>query len=117
MQPPVWESAQDAFADPLGGMVSYQTGNYRFADGMTLDGAAAQYTFSPYARWFVAHNLNGRQLLLCDRIRRKYHRLRGWQLCGWEGELPWLQRREGSLPLSLVHVLGRDEPGPVEVKS
>jgi hypothetical protein len=104
LRPPEWRTALAESADPRGGTVQWRDGCYRFADGTQIDGAGAQFDFSPAGRWFVARRETGRRLLLCDRDHHRCHRLRGWSLCGWDGEQPWLQRREGDMPLPLEHV-------------
>lgn len=107
---PVWLPAAAEFADPRGGVVHYRAGSYRFADGMHVDEACPQYGFSPAGHWFVSRDSHAHQLILCDRDRRRCHRLNGWQLCGWDGEQAWLNRRDDDMPLALDHVLGRDDP-------
>lgn len=110
LQPAQWHAATAEMADPRGGVVHYRDRRYRFADGLQLDDAGAECSFSPDGTWFVARPPGKRQLLLCDRDRHKLHRLRGWQLSGWYDEQPWLCRRDGDMPLAFDHVLGRDVP-------
>ncbi|GAA0239151.1 hypothetical protein [Rhodanobacter caeni] len=105
LRPPQWQPATAEFADPRGGTVQWRAGSYRFADGLQLDGGD-RFDFSPQGRWFAARPESGRRLVLYDRDHRRCHRLRGWRLCGWDGEHPWLQRREGDMPLPLDHVAG-----------
>jgi len=102
LRPPAWRTAEAGFADPRGGTVQWRQGSYLFDDGLRLDDAGDQYDFSPAGRWFAA--CHGRRLLLCDRHRQRCHRLRGWRLCGWDGEHPWLQRRDGDMPVPLGHL-------------
>jgi hypothetical protein len=109
LQLPAWLPADAGLIDPRGGHASYRDGSYRFADGRVIGGAGAQAAFSPAGRWFAAGMDSERGVLLWDRERDRKHRLRGWQLCGWYGEQPWLSRREGDMPLALPAVLGHDD--------
>ncbi|MFC4764126.1 hypothetical protein [Dyella koreensis] len=112
LQAVAWDEAGGEFADPRGGMVRYEaqasgTGRYVFADGSVVDRLSPRHAFSPSGRWFVASLPEGRGDVLCDRDRGRWHRPRGWQLCGWEnGEWPWLARHEDDLPVALHEVLG-----------
>lgn len=105
LQAPNWRTAVAEFADPRGGVVQWREGGYQFADGTPVDGGE-QFDFSPEGCWFAARPKNGRRLVLCDRDHHRCHRLRGWQLCGWDGEQPWLQWRDGDMPMPLEHVPG-----------
>jgi hypothetical protein len=105
LRPPEWRAASAELADPRGGRLQWREGSYLFADGMQLE-AGEQCDFSPGGRWFAARPEHGRRLLLCDRDHHRCHRLRGWNLYGWDGEQPWLQRREGDMPVPLEHVAG-----------
>ena len=112
LQPPAWQPASGEFPDPQGGTVDCRAEGCRFAEGERIEapGTAgfAQICFSPQGRWFVACTPDQRVLALWDRQRDRRHRLRGWQLCGWYREQPWLSRREGDMPLALGAVLGGD---------
>ena len=109
LQWPVWQSADDGLIDPLAHRVEYRGGNFLFADGSGIDGVGPHAAFSPAGRWFVARMPNDRGIVLWDRERHRRHRLRGWQLCGWYREQPWLIRRDGDMPLALPAVLGRGD--------
>lgn len=109
LQLPAWQSAEDGLIDPLAHRVEYGDGHFLFADGSAIDGVGALATFSPAGRWFVARLPNDRGIVLWDRERHRRHRLRGWHLCGWYREQPWLIRREGDMPLALPAVLGRND--------
>ncbi|SFS07260.1 hypothetical protein SAMN05216570_2243 [Dyella sp. OK004] len=110
-----WDEAGGKFADPRGGVVRYESqgagaGRYVFADGSIVDRLSSRHAFSPAGRWFVASLPEGRGDVLCDRHRGKWHRLRGWQLCGWEdGEQPWLARQADGVPVALHEVLGQGD--------
>jgi hypothetical protein len=108
--PPRWHDARGELPDPLGGAVHCGPGGCRFDDGTRVDapGGFVRIAFSPAGRWFAGCS-GKRGVLLWDRQRDRRHRLRGWQLCGWYREQPWLGRREDSMPLALAAVLGRDE--------
>ncbi|MEO8811060.1 MAG: hypothetical protein ABI386_12525 [Rhodanobacter sp.] len=98
LQPPLWQRADEVLVDPLGAGVHYRNGCYVLADGSTMDGAGPHAAFSPAGHWLVARLDHDGGVVLCDRQRRRQHRLRGWQLCGWHGEQPWLSRAEGDMP-------------------
>lgn len=113
LQPPVWQLAADDLADPQAGQAGYPRavyadGGYRFADGMSIDGVGPLASFSPQRRWLVVRMNDDRGIVLWDRERNQLHRLRGWQLCGWHHEQPWLARREGEMPLALPVALEQD---------
>ena len=111
LQPPVWQSVADNFADPRAGRVNYLNDGYRFTDGTSIDGVGPNASFSPQARWFAARMNGDRGTVLWDRQRNQLHRLRGWQLVGWHQEQPWLARREGDMPLALQAVVQeQDDP-------
>ncbi|MFC5740110.1 hypothetical protein [Dyella tabacisoli] len=101
-----WREIESVLTDPLGGLVHYQAGQYRFAAGRLIDGLSPRCCFSPGGRWFVASMRDGLGDVLWDRDGDRLHRLGGWQLCGWEGELPWLVRGEDGVPVGLGEVLG-----------
>ncbi|GGY14979.1 hypothetical protein GCM10008098_02310 [Rhodanobacter panaciterrae] len=109
LQLPAWQSADEGLIDPLAHHVEYRSGNFLFADGSGIDGVGPRAAFSPAGRWFVARMPNDRGIVLWDREGQHRHRLRGWQLCGWYREQPWLIRREGDMPLALPAVLGQDD--------
>ncbi|MFC5527142.1 hypothetical protein ACFPPA_15485 [Rhodanobacter ginsengisoli] len=114
LQPPGWQSASEDIADPHGGHVTCREDGCHFADGHRVDGVGtppgfAQVGFSPGGRWFAARMADDSVLTLWDRQHDRQHRLRGWQLCGWYREQPWLIRRNGDMPLALPAVLGRDD--------
>ena len=111
LQVPLWQAATDELTDPRGGSVSFRDGTYRFADGRGIDAAGPCVGFSPAGRWLAFRAANDHGLVLWDRESNKQHRLRGWQLCGWYREQPWLARRDGDVPLALSAVLGRDDEG------
>jgi hypothetical protein len=106
LQLPLWLRADDGLIDPSGGHVNYRAGSHLFDDGSSIDGAAPQAAFSPAGRWFAARMAGDRGTVLWDRERNQRHRLRGWQLCGWYREQPWLSHREGDMPQALSAVLG-----------
>jgi hypothetical protein len=112
LQSPVWQLADD-LADPQVGQPGYPRavyadGGYRFADGMSIDGVGPHASFSPQGRWLAVRMNDERGIVLWDRERNQLHRLRGWQLCGWHDEQPWLARREGEMPLALQVALEQD---------
>lgn len=110
LQPPIWQQVTGHFIDPRLGSANYRDGRYRFADGNEIGKVGPHATFSPTGRWFVARLGRDRGLLLWDRERDQRIVLRGWQLCGWHSEQPWLNRREDDMPLTLQSVLGEDDP-------
>jgi hypothetical protein len=109
LQWPVWQAAADGVLDPRGGRVDYRDGSYRLADGRGIDRVGPIVSFSPGGDWLAARMDNDRGLVLWERTRDRRHRLRGWQLCGWYHEQPWLVRHEGDMPLALAAVLGLDD--------
>ena len=113
LQAPVWQFA-DELADPQIGQTGYRRavyadGGYRFADGLLIDGVGPHASFSPQGRWLVVRMNDDRGIVLWDRECNQFHRLRGWQLCGWHHEQPWLARREDEMPLALQVVLEQDD--------
>lgn len=82
-------------------------GRYVFAQGQAVDKASSRYCVSPQGRWFVANLPGGRGEILFDCQQGRTHRLSGWQLSGWEGDLPWLARRGDGVPAPLHEVLGQ----------
>ncbi len=106
---PVWQRITDELADPGGGRAGYRDGGFYFADGTQIESVSPYAGFSPGGRWFVARLGHDRGVVLWDRERNRLHRLRGWQLCGWYREQPWLARRDGDMPLALQAVLGQDD--------
>jgi len=113
LQAPDWQPASGDLPDPQGGTVHCRAEGCRFADGASLEASGtagfAQVGFSPQGRWFAACAPDQRVLALWDRQRDRRYRLRGWQLCGWYREQPWLSRRDGDMPLALGAVLGGDD--------
>ncbi|HEV2680710.1 MAG TPA: hypothetical protein VGV14_09440, partial [Rhodanobacter sp.] len=90
LQPPLWQPADVGLTDPLASRVEYRDGSYLVADGSGIDGVDPHAAFSPAGRWFAARMHNDRGIVLWDRERNQRHSLRGWQLCGWYREQPWL---------------------------
>lgn len=114
LQLPRWHAAAGELPDPLGGMVDCRADGCVFASGERLDppmasGGFAQAGFSPAGSWFVAATPDQRVLVLWDRRRDRRRRLRGWRLCGWYREQPWLSRHDGDAPQALHAVLGDDD--------
>ncbi|MEO8778107.1 MAG: hypothetical protein ABI389_05480 [Rhodanobacter sp.] len=114
LQLPAWQSGHGELFDPQGGVVNCGAGGCHFSDGEQVAAtnarlAFAQVGFSPEGRWFAASTSDQRVLVLWDRLRDRRHRLRGWQLCGWYREQPWLSRHDGDVPLALRAVLGHDD--------
>jgi hypothetical protein len=102
-----WRHATGGLADPAGGSVRFEDGDggrYLFDDGTRVERAMDTYAFDPDGRWFLARMRGG--VIVCDRVHRRLHRLRGWQACGWH-EQPWFDRRDSDLPVSLHDVLGQ----------
>ncbi len=111
LQPPVWQLSGAELSDPCGGTVRCDAGVCEFADGSCVElpdpaSGPAQVGFSPQGDWFVACAADRGMLLLWDRPRNRRFRLRGWRLCGWSDEQPWLNRSEERVPLTLSAVLG-----------
>jgi hypothetical protein len=103
-----------SLADPRGGTFDYvadtpESGTYRFAGGVVLERLSPRYAFSPAGHWFAASLTGGRGDALCDLDTGKVYRLRGWQLCGWEEERPWLARGAEGVPVGLHEVLGQGD--------
>ncbi|TAM06408.1 MAG: hypothetical protein EPN71_01005 [Rhodanobacter sp.] len=115
LQPPAWQPASGELPDPQGGTVQCSVEGCQFAGGERIEAPGAvgfaQACFSPHGRWFAACTPEQRTLALWDRQRERRHCLRGWHLCGWYREQPWLSRREGEMPLALHAVLGDDDKG------
>jgi len=86
-------------------------GNYRLADGHTLRRLGPRCSFSPQGRWFAANPAGGSGELLFEFARGRQHRLRGWELCGWDqDDAPWLARHADGVPVPLHEALGQDAP-------
>jgi hypothetical protein len=102
---PNWRKAVADIVDPRGGSGQWRDGDCCFADGVRIRGGE-WFDFSPEGSWLAVRPEHGRRLLLFDRDHHHGYRLRGWRLGGWDGEQPWLQRREGDMPLPLEHVPG-----------
>jgi hypothetical protein len=113
LTPITWQDARGSWSDPRGQVVGYESlsaeeGRYRFADGTTHERLGARCAFSPRGRWFAAESPRGSGDVLFDRERGRNHRLRGWQLCGWdEGDGPWLARSADGVPAPLHEALGQ----------
>lgn len=106
-----WCQASSEITDPSGEPVRYETsgsgqGRYVFAKGRVIDQVSPRCCFAPGGRWFVASLPEGRGDTLWDRQADRLHRLSGWQLCGWEGDQPWLARSPDGVPTPLHEVLG-----------
>ncbi len=109
LQPVQWLAANSAgaAAEPVQWQAAGpHRGDYRLADGARVDGASPQYCFSPARRWFATPLPRGRGTVLLDRHLQRTYRLRGWALCGWQQEQPWLQRGAQEVPHALKDVLG-----------
>lgn len=114
LQPPRWRQPDATFDDGRGDRVQWRAdgprgGHYRFADGTILDDASGRCCFSPHGRWFAVATAHG--LMLWDRDHGGIHRLRGWQLWGWQGDQPWLSRGDTTPPQLLKDVLGQIDAG------
>jgi hypothetical protein len=113
LRPPVWLDAAQGTADPRGGTLHGDGRGLVLADGTHLDGVEPRCSFSADGRWLAAPLAGSRGVVLKDRRRGgRLYRLRGWQLCGWHADQPWLSRGEHGAPLALAHVLGRDDEVP-----
>ncbi len=107
-----WREVYDVFVDPAGESVRYEadgvgSGRYVFKRGRVIDRASPRYCFGPGGRWFVVSLPQGRGDILWDRQADRMHRLAGWQLCGWEGEQPWLAQEPDGVPTPLHEALGQ----------
>jgi hypothetical protein len=107
----IWCEAGDSLTDPCGDRVRYEAsgndrGRYVFAEGRVIDKASPRCCFGPGGRWFVASLPEGRGDALWDRQSDRLHRLPGWELCGWEGDQPWLAQSPDGVPTSLHEALG-----------
>ena len=116
LQCPAWQAAGGELPDPHGGNAHCRPEGCQFDTGERVDapkssGGFAQVGFSPAGLWFAACTADQRVLVLWDRQRDRRHRLRGWRLCGWYREQPWLSRRDGDLPLPLHAVPDDDDKG------
>ena len=109
---PRWHEASGKLADPRGGTARWQAtdapcGCWQLGDGRQLDNALPRGSFSPDGCWFATQPADDRGLLLLDRKRDRLHRLRGWKLCGWHAEQPWLMRDGRAEPVPLREALGQ----------
>lgn len=109
---PRWRGAGRDLVDPRGGLARWHAttaagGHWQLGDGRHLDDALPRACFSPDGCWFATLPTKGRGLLLLDRERDRLHRLRGWKLCGWHAEQPWLMRNGQAEPMPLREVLGQ----------
>lgn len=104
-----WREGDGRFDDPDGAPVRFEAdnGRYVFAQGRVIDQASARCCFGPGGRWFVASLPDGRGDILWDRHGDHVYRLAGWELCGWEGEQPWLGQGPDGVPAPLHEVLGQ----------
>lgn len=106
-----WHEATDGLVDDTHGVrfesMGEGRGRYVFAQGPVVDKASSRYCTGPQGRWFVASLPDGRGEILLDRQDGHAHRLTGWQLCGWEGDRPWLSRGSDGVPVPLHEVLGQ----------
>lgn len=112
---PIWREASDGLTDPSGDKLRYEAsgnnrGCYVFAEGRVIDKASPRCCFAPGGRWFVASLPEGKGDVLWDRQSDRLHRLPGWELCGWEGDQPWLARSPDGVPTSLYEALGQQRP-------
>jgi len=109
LQPPAWQLVTHDLVHPQAGQpdhlrVVYADGSCRLADGTSIDGVGPHVSFSPQGRWLAVRMNDDRGTALWDSECGQLHRLRGWQLCGWHHEQPWLARREGEMPVALQAV-------------
>ncbi len=107
-----WCEVSGEFVDPAGESVRYEvdgvdSGRYVLATGRVIDQASPRCCFGPGGRWFVVSMAEGRGDVLWDRQTDRMHRLTGWELCGWEGEQPWLAQRPDGVPVPLHEALGQ----------
>lgn len=106
-----WQVATAEFADAAGVARFEPTGEgrgrYVFTQGQVIDNVSPRYCRSPGGRWFAANLPGGRGEVLWDRQSQHTHRLRGWQLSGWDGEQPWLAAGSDAAPAPLHEVLGQ----------
>jgi hypothetical protein len=106
-----WHEAGGEFESPAGRGQFEPTGEgrgrYVFVHGPTIEKTSPRYCSSPGGRWFVANLPGGRGEVLWDRQSGHTHRLMGWQLSGWDGELPWLARGSHGVPVPLHEALGQ----------
>lgn len=109
LQPPLWQRFDDGVIDPLATRVDYRGSSCFFDDGHEIPDVGSPAAFSPAGRWFAARTARGRGIVLWDRERDRRHRLRGWQLCGWYREQPWLTRHDDDMPRPLATLLGQDD--------
>ena len=109
LQPPAWLEVGEGVPDPRGGMLRVVARGLALADGRHVDGVEPRCCFSADGRWLALPLAAGRGTVLQDRQRDRWHRLRGWQLCGWHAGQPWLSHGEDGAPLALAHVLGHDD--------
>lgn len=110
LMPIEWRDASTV-DEPSYEAIAADEGNYRFADGHSLRRLGPRCAFSPQGHWFAANQPGGNGDLLFDRTRGKQHRLRGWELCGWDqDDGPWLARHADGVPVPLHEALGQDAP-------
>ena len=99
--PPQWHTSPEAWADASGHRVVFQHDGFDLGDGGRVDGVAAEAAFSPGGRWFAARLPDDAGVVLWDGQRHRQRRLRGWQLCGWHDDQPWLSRHDDDPPQAL----------------
>jgi hypothetical protein len=110
---PIWCEASDNLTDSSGDKLRYEAGGndrgrYVFGQGRVIDKVSPRCCFGPGGRWFVASLPEGKGDTLWDRQNDRLHRLPGWELCGWEGDQPWLSRSPDGVPTSLHEALGQE---------
>ena len=109
LQAPQWRALEAGVADPLGGALHWRDEAAVLADGERLYGVEPSCDFDVDGRWLLLPLARQAGVVVLDRRRGRRHRLRGWQLAGWHAGQPWLCRDEAQAPISIAHVLGRDE--------
>ncbi|WP_329741188.1 hypothetical protein [Dyella sp. A6] len=109
LEPPSWQDPRTGVPDPRGGSLQYSGHALTLADGTRMDGVEPRCSFSVDGRWLAVSLPNEQGVAMQDRQRRRWHRLRGWQLSGWHDGQPWLVRDESSTPRPLPYVLGQDD--------
>ena len=117
LTPVHWQTIADApeqtLADPTGGQVRYRHepegfAGYLFDGGGRIEAPLGRCSFSPAGHWFALEARPG--VLLWDRERDVFHRLRRRRLCGWHAEQPWLQGGNADMPPAAGRCAGaRDE--------
>lgn len=111
LQLPHWQALDHPLDDPLGGELDWCGGALQLADGSLVAGVEPRCEFGSDGRWLALPLAGKPGLMLLDRRRRRRHRLRGWQLCGWHEGVPWLSRDDERGPQPVAHVLGSGGDG------